>query len=102
VTVTVVQDALAVTTARHKPGQELRIGGTSLIAGGPATLNPPTQVYVWNLTNPAKPALLGKAAADTLGNWELRQKPGPGTQVSSVGVQSTRGGAVTPVTVTTR
>jgi hypothetical protein len=100
VTVTVVQDALAVTTARHKPGQELRIGGTSLIAGWPATLNQPTQVYVWNLANPATPVLLGKAPVDTLGNWELRQKPGPAAQLSSVGVQSTRGGAVTPMPVT--
>jgi hypothetical protein len=100
VTVTVVQDVLAVATARHKPGQELRIGGTSLIAGGPATLNPPTQVYVWNLASPATPVLLGKAPVDTLGNWELRQKPGPAAQVSSVAVQSTRGGAVTPVPVT--
>jgi hypothetical protein len=101
-TVTVTQDTVAVGTARHKVGQELRIGGTSLIAGGSATLNPPTQVYVWNLTNPAKPVLLGKAPVDTLGAWELRQKPGPTTQVTSVGVQSTRGGALTPVAVATR
>jgi hypothetical protein len=101
-TVTVTQDTVAVGTARHKVGQELRIGGTSLVAGAPATLSPPTQVYVWNLSNPAKPVLLGKAPVDTLGNWELRQKPGPGAQVSRAGVQSTRGGAVTPVTVASR
>jgi hypothetical protein len=100
VTVAVVQDTLTVATARHKAGKELRIGGTSLITGGPATLSPATQVYVWNLTSSTKPVLLGKVAVDTLGSWELRQKPGPGAQVTRVGVQSTRGGAVTPVAVT--
>ena len=43
--------------------------------------------------------LAGVLEVDTLGAWELRQKPGPGAQVTRIGVHSTRGCAVTPVTV---
>lgn len=99
VTVQVLQDTLIVSSARHKVGKELRIAGTSVIAGQTAQPNPQTQVYVWNLTSAGRPVLLGKATVDTLGNWELRQRPGPTVRVSSVGVQSTRGGAVTRVAV---
>jgi hypothetical protein len=102
VTVDVVQDDLTVGTARHVRGKELRIGGTSLYGGRPQALTPQTWVYVWNVSTAGSRTFLGRAQVDTLGNWELRQKPGPTAQVSRVEVQSSRGGYVAGTTVTTR
>ncbi|QKJ18298.1 hypothetical protein [Microbacterium hominis] len=95
VTVPVLDSDLAVTVARHRVGKELRIGGTSLIGGVAGPLSPPTQVLIWNNTNPAAPVLLGRVTVDTVGGWELRQKPGPGVQITSVLVQTSRGGSTT-------
>src|SRR3954469_1511899 len=80
VTVNVAQDSLTVGTARHVRGKELRIGGTSLYGGQPQTLTPQTWVYVWDTSTAGKRTFLGRAQVDTLGNWELRQKPGPTAQ----------------------
>ncbi|QKJ18302.1 hypothetical protein [Microbacterium hominis] len=94
VTVPVLESDLAVTVARHKVGQELRIGGTSLIGGVAGPLSPPTQVLIWNNTNPAAPVLLGRVPVDTVGGWELRQKPGPAVRITAVLVQTSRGGTL--------
>jgi hypothetical protein len=99
VTVAVTQDTVAVTTNRQRIGQELRVGGTSLINGRPATLTPPTRVYVWDVTK-ATPTLLGTAQVDTLGAWDMRLKPGPTATVTTVLVQSSRGGGNVRVTLT--
>ena len=87
--------------ARHRIGTELRIDGTSLIGGVAGVRTPPTSVVIWNVTNPAAPVKLGTSAVDTLGAWSLRLKPGPSVQVTSVLIQSTRGGTAT-ATVSTR
>ena len=87
--------------ARHRIGTELRIDGTSLIGGVAGVRTPPTSVVIWNVTNPAAPVKLGTSAVDTLGAWSIRLKPGPSVQVTSVLIQSTRGGTAT-ATVSTR
>ena len=102
VQIAVPQDTLAIAArARHRLGTELRIDGTSLIGGQAGVLTPPTSVVLYDVTRPAAPVRLGSAAVDTLGNWSLRLKPGPKVQVTSVLVQSTRGGTAT-ATVATR
>lgn len=80
--------------ARHRLGTELRVDGTSLIDGQAGARTPPTGVVVWNTTG-TTPVKLGTANVDTLGAWTLRLKPGPSVRVSSVLVQSTRGGSGT-------
>ena len=96
VTVPLSNDVLAVGTARHKVGTELRIDGTSLIDGLAGVRTPPTTVVFWNVSNPAvAPVKLGTAPVDTLGAFPLRLKPGPSAQVSRVLMQSTRGGTLT-------
>ncbi len=78
--------------ARHRLGTELRVTGTSLIDGQAGARTPPTGVVVWDTTT-ATPVKLGTANVDTLGAWSLRLKPGPSARVTSVLVQSTRGGS---------
>jgi hypothetical protein len=105
VTVQPVQDAVTVAGPRHRIGTEVRVGGTSLIGGVAGALNPQTQVYVWDVTVPAAPRLLGKAPVDTLGNWELRLRSGTfvtGRQITSVSVHSTRGGVLLNQAVSSR
>jgi hypothetical protein len=95
VTVTVPDDAVHVSSARHRIGSELRVDGTSLVAGNTATLNPATIVNVYDTTlvnGRPKNVKLGTAQVDTTGGWSLRLKPGPAAQVTSVLLQSTRGG----------
>ena len=88
----IVKDNLTITTARHRLGSELRIDGTSTVSGSTGTLTPATSVVVYDDT-PGRPVTkMGNAQVDTLGNWSLKLKPGPTRQVSSVQVQSTRGG----------
>lgn len=102
VTVTVVQDDLAITATRHVAGKELRIVGTSLYGGQPQILSPQTWVYVWDISTAGSRTFLGRAQVDTLGNWELRQRPGPGSRVTRVEVQSSRGGYLPGTAVATR
>jgi len=45
---------------------------------------------------------LGTATVDTLGAWELRQRPGPTQQIRQVTVQSTRGGEIATIGLATR
>ncbi|MEX5299627.1 hypothetical protein RCG67_12710 [Kocuria sp. CPCC 205292] len=77
--------------SRHRSGKELRISGTALVPGAPTLLNPATSVNIYDTTS-GTPVKIGSAPVDSLGNWEYRAKPGPGGRVSSVLVQSTRGG----------
>lgn len=77
--------------SRHRSGKELRIMGTALVPGAPTLLNPATSVNIYDTTS-GTPVKIGSAPVDSLGNWEYRAKPGPGGRVSSVLVQSTRGG----------
>ncbi|WP_326966335.1 hypothetical protein [Arthrobacter sp. CG_A4] len=86
--------------SRHRVGTELRIVGTSTLAGAGA-LMPATTVVIYD-TSPGRPvAKLGTAQVDNLGAWSLKAKPGPTRQITSVLVQSTRGGTATGA-VTTR
>lgn len=92
-------DTLTVGTARHRLGTELRITGTSLLAGGPLALTPPTNVVIYDTTPNRTVTKLGTAQVDTTGAWSLRLLTGPSIQVTSVLIQSTRGGIIsTPVT----
>lgn len=89
---TVQNDAVAIAAgARHRLNTELRIDGTSLIGGVAGVRTPPTSVVLYDATPGRAVTKLGTAQVDTLGNWTLRQKPGPTRQVTSVLVQSTRG-----------
>jgi hypothetical protein len=102
VVVPVKRDTVTITAgARHRIGTELRVDGTSLIDGQAVVRTPATSVTIWDVTRPAAPVKLGTAPVDTLGAWPLRLKPGPSQQVTSVLVQSTRGGSATS-TVTNR
>ena len=87
-----MNDNVAITTARHRLGSELRIDGTSTVPGATGTLTPATSVVVYDNTAGRAVTKLGNAQVDTLGNWSLKLKPGPTRQVSSVLAQSTRGG----------
>lgn len=87
--------------SRHRIGTELRIAGTSTLAGSTGLLLPATTVVIYD-TTPGRPvAKLGSAQVDTLGAWSLKAKPGPSQQITSVLIQSTRGGTATGA-VTTR
>ena len=75
--------------SRHRLGTEFRVTGTSSLTG---VLTPGTSVIVYD-TTPGRPVTkLGTAAVDTTGAFTLKQKPGPSRSISSVLVQSTRGG----------
>jgi hypothetical protein len=92
-TITLKSDDVVTVAAasRHRVGKELRLTGTALVPGAPSLLNPATSVNIYNTTSGA-PVKVGSAPVDSLGNWEYRAKPGPGQRISSVLVQSTRGG----------
>ena len=87
-------DTVAVSTSsRHRVGKEMRIEGTSTL-GGTALLIPATTVVIYDTTN-GRMSKLGTATVDTLGAWSLRAKPGPSQQITSVLVQTSRGGTAT-------
>lgn len=77
--------------SRHRVGKELRLTGTALVPGAPSLLNPATSVNIYNTTS-GTPVKIASVPVDTLGNWQYRAKPGPGQRITSVLVQSTRGG----------
>ncbi|HWU08619.1 MAG TPA: hypothetical protein VN520_19940 [Streptomyces sp.] len=101
VSVDLTTDTLAVTAARHRIGSELRIDGTSLINGQAGVLAPATQVVIYDTTPGRNVTKLGTAQVDTLGAWSFRQRPGPAAQITSVSIQSSRGGTLSSG-VTTR
>jgi hypothetical protein len=80
------------TGSRHRVGKEMRIQGTSTLDGSPALLIPATTVVIYDTTPGRQVTKLGTAQVDTLGAWSLKAKPGPNRQITSVLVQSTRGG----------
>ena len=92
----ITNDNVAITTARHRRGNELRIDGTSTLPGATGVLTPATSVVVYDTTPGRAVTKLGNAQVDTLGNWSLKQKPGPTQQITKVLVQSTRGGTAEP------
>jgi hypothetical protein len=86
--------------SRHRVGTEMRIQGTSTL-GSTTLLIPATTVVIYD-TTPGRPVTkLGAATVDTLGAWSLKAKPGPTRQITSVLVQTSRGGTATG-TVSTR
>lgn len=92
---TVQTDTVVVSPSRHRLNTELRIDGTSTLAGNTAVLVPATTVVIYD-TTPGRPvSKIGTAQVDTLGAWSYRVKPGPSRQITSVLVQSTRGGTAT-------
>jgi len=96
VNLTVVDDSVVIAAgARHRLGTELRVTGTATLPGNTAILVPQTQVVVYDATPGHGMAKLGSAPVDTLNAFDFRLKPGPGTQVTSVLIQSTRGGSAT-------
>ncbi|MFF0903246.1 UNVERIFIED_CONTAM: hypothetical protein RF653_06190 [Kocuria sp. CPCC 205316] len=93
VTITLKSDdtVTAAAASRHRVGKEIRLSGTAVVAGAPTLLNPVSSVNIYN-TSTGTPVKIASAPVDTLGNWEYRAKPGPGQRVSSILVESTRGG----------
>ena len=77
--------------SRHRAGKELRITGTSTLAGNTAILTPATTIVVYDATR-ATPVKLGTAQVDTLGAWTYKAKPGPSQQITRVIIESSRGG----------
>jgi hypothetical protein len=96
VDLTIQDDTVQVDTgSRHRLNTELRISGTAVLQGNTAVLVPATSVVIYD-TTPGRPVTkLGTATVDTLGAWQFKQKPGPREQITSVRVQSTRGGDAT-------
>jgi hypothetical protein len=93
VDLTVVTDDLVIDAgARHRLGNELRVSGTSTLPGATGVLAPATSVLVYDTTPGRAVTKLGNAPVTTLGTWSLKVSPGPTRQVTSVLVQSTRGG----------
>jgi hypothetical protein len=80
--------------SRHRIGTEMRITGTSAL-GTTTLLIPATTVVIYDTTPGRAVTKLGTATVDTLGAWSLRAKPGPSGQITSVLVQTSRGGTAT-------
>ncbi|WP_457972759.1 hypothetical protein [Arthrobacter sp. D1-17] len=96
VDLTIQNDSVTIDAgSRHRRGSELRISGTSTLAGNTAILTPATSIVVWDVSNAATPVKIGTAQVDTLGAWSYKIKPGPAQQVTRVMVQSSRGGSAT-------
>jgi hypothetical protein len=100
VNLTVQTDTVAVAGSRHRLGTELRVTGTSTLAGNTAVLIPATTVVIYDTTPGRAVTKIGTAQVDTLGAWSYRAKPGPNRQITSVLVQSSRGGTATGVLAT--
>ena len=100
VNLTVQTDTVAVAGSRHRLGTELRVTGTSTLAGNTAVLIPATTVVIYDTTAGRAVTKIGTAQVDTLGAWSYRAKPGPNRQITSVLVQSSRGGTATGVLAT--
>jgi hypothetical protein len=100
VNLNVQTDTVAVAGSRHRLGTELRITGTSTLAGNTAVLVPATTVVIYDTTPGRAVSKIGTAQVDTLGAWSYRAKPGPNRQITSVLVQSSRGGTATGVVAT--
>jgi hypothetical protein len=98
VNLTVQTDTIALSGSRHRLNKELLIAGTSTLAGNTAVLTPATTVVIYD-TTPINGVIsytkIGTAQVDTLGAWSYKTKPGPNRQITSVLVQSTRGGTAT-------
>ncbi len=93
-------DTLTTAGSRHRLGNELRISGTSALAGNTALLIPATTVVIYDTTPGRAVTKIGTAQVDTTGAWSYRAKPGPNRQITSVLVQSSRGGTTTGAVAT--
>lgn len=100
VALTIQTDAVAIDAgSRHRIGTELRITGTSALAGSTGVLTPATSVVIYDMTS-GTAVKIGTAQVDTLGAWSYKAKPGPTRQITRVMVQSTRGGTATSAIAT--
>lgn len=96
VSVPLKAETLAVTSGRFRAGTEIRVDGTSTLAGGPLILTPPTQVAVYVSGGAQNGKLIGTSPVDTLGAWSLRLRSTTGFDpFTSVRVVSSRGGYAT-------
>jgi hypothetical protein len=98
VSVPVKAETLTVASGRFRAGSEIRVDGTSTVAGGPLVLTPATQVAVY-VSQPGTAQdgkLIGTAPVDTLGAWSVRVRSTTGfTAFTAVKVVSSRGGYTT-------
>jgi hypothetical protein len=100
VALTIQTDAVAIDAgSRHRLGTELRITGTSALAGSTGVLTPATSVVIYDMTS-GTAVKIGTAQVDTLGAWSYKAKPGPARQITRVMAQSTRGGTATAAIAT--
>ena len=97
VELTIGKDSVTVNSSRHRLGTELRVTGTSTLAGNTAILTPATTIVIYDTTPGRTVTKIGTAQVDTTGVWTYRAKPGPNRQITSVLVQSSRGGTATGV-----
>lgn len=87
--------------ARHRVDKEFKLSGTATLPEVSGALTPGTRVIIYNTTPGTPVEKIGTAVVDTTNNWQLKLKPGPSRPVTSVMVQSTRGG-VTSAAVSAR
>lgn len=105
VKITPARDTVAVTTARSRAGQDMRVDGTSTIPGAGLILTPPTQVVVYARTNTVNNPTgleagwvkIGSAAVDTTGAFSVRPRPAPTVAYVQYLVQTSRGTQVAGV-----
>lgn len=87
--------------ARHRLGKEFKVSGTATLPGAAEAPLPRSSVIIYDTTPGFPVTKLGTAAVDTLNAWQFKLKPGPNRQITSIAVQSTRGGGAN-TSVTTR
>lgn len=89
-------DAVSISAGtRHRLGTEFRIAGTAVQPGAAVQPTPGTALMIYNTTPGSPVTKLGTAVVDATNNWQLKIKPGPNRQITSVMVQSTRGSVAT-------
>jgi hypothetical protein len=90
-----VAEVLAIDAGtRHRLGKEFKVSGTATLPGAAEAPLPRSSVIIYDTTPGAPVTKLGTAAVDTLNAWQFKLKPGPNRQITSIAVQSTRGGGV--------
>jgi hypothetical protein len=80
---------------RHRVGKEFKVTGTATLPGATEAPLPRSSVVIYDTTPGAPVTKLGTAPVDTLNAWQFKLKPGPSRQITSITVQSTRGGHAT-------
>lgn len=93
VELSLVTDTVSISAgAKHCLGTEFRIDGTSAEPGATGLPAQGTTVNIYNTTSGTPVPKLGTTVVGATNNWQLKIKPGPNRQITSVMVWFTRGG----------